>query len=109
MNNQEIIDLIERRRRQIIVHSYLYYERDNSLVTDKKYDEWAYELYDLQKQYPKIASECFMAEDFKEYHPSSGFYFDYSQEWIARVADRLIRIDIKKRFRKGENKNGDND
>lgn len=40
-------------QRVILIHSYLYYEKDNSIWTDKQYDEIAKQLAEMQK--PKTA------------------------------------------------------
>ena len=36
----EIAELIQRRRLQVLVHSYIYYERNTNLVTDAVFDRW---------------------------------------------------------------------
>lgn len=38
-------------QRFIIVNSYLYYELDDSVITDKQFDEAAKQLVELQKNY----------------------------------------------------------
>ena len=37
----------------ILIHSYLYYESDNSIWTDKKYDETAKQLTEIQRKHNK--------------------------------------------------------
>lgn len=44
---------IDFLQRVILVHSYLYYEKDNSVWTDKHYDEIARQLLGLQKNKSK--------------------------------------------------------
>lgn len=38
-------------QRFILVNSYLYYEKDDSVITDKRFDEAAKQLVELQKNY----------------------------------------------------------
>lgn len=38
-------------QRFILVNSYLYYEKDDSAITDKQFDEAAKQLVELQKNY----------------------------------------------------------
>ena len=45
-----IAELITRRRRQILVHSVIYYEMNDNLIPDSQWVSWANELYELQKQ-----------------------------------------------------------
>ena len=40
-------------QRVILIHSYLYYEADNSVWTDKKYDEVAKQLTNIQNKHTK--------------------------------------------------------
>ena len=41
-------------QRVILIHSYLYYEVDNSVWTDKKYDEVAKQLTNIQNKHTKL-------------------------------------------------------
>ena len=50
--NVEILELITRRERQILVHSYIYYELNTNLISDATFDEWAKELAQLIKNNP---------------------------------------------------------
>ena len=65
--NDKILELIKRRRRQIIVNSVIYYRFGTSLIEDKTFDRWAYELRDLQKQYPKESQNVELYEYFKDW------------------------------------------
>lgn len=51
----EIAARIERRRRQILVLSILYYKLDRPLIADHTYDEWAQELIRLQAEHPEVS------------------------------------------------------
>ena len=50
--NDAIVSLIERRRRQLLVHSYIYYELNDSIISDDTWSKWAVELEELQRKYP---------------------------------------------------------
>lgn len=84
------LELINRRRRQILVHSCIYYRLNNNLITDKQFDEWAYELVDLQKQYPEIAEQAVFAESFKDFDGSTGFNLPIHHPWVLRKAQQLL-------------------
>ena len=92
MNNEEIAALISQRRRQMLVHSFLYYRMGTSLVTDKQFDKWAYELHDLQRQYPEIAAACPYAEDFANWDGTSGYHLPLYGDWVERKAAQLLKI-----------------
>ena len=68
-----IRELIRRRRRQILIHSCMYYRLGTSIWTDKKYDECSRELVELQAQYPNISKTVEYYEDFKDWDGTTGF------------------------------------
>ena len=69
----DIRELIRRRRRQILIHSCIYYRLGTSIWTDKKYDECSRELVELQTQYPNISKTVEYYEDFKDWDGTTGF------------------------------------
>jgi hypothetical protein len=91
-----IAALIQRKRYQILVHSYLYYECNDPLISDDAWSKWAVQLDELQKKYPDIAKTVCFAEEFKDFDPSTGYNLDYRQEQISNIAERLLRNEHKK-------------
>jgi hypothetical protein len=55
--SEDISELILRRRRQFLVHSFLYYVLDESIISDATYDKWCVELVELQRKYPSLAKK----------------------------------------------------
>lgn len=94
MTDAEISELITRRRKQILVHSTIYYRLDDNLISDHKWQEWSQELCELQLKYPKIAEKCFLHEDFKDFDGSTGFDLPLTEPWVVRKAQQLL--DFKK-------------
>lgn len=93
--DSKIAELINRRRRQIIVHSTIYYRCATSLISDATFDAWSRELVELQRQHPGIAGQCDWAELFSDYDGSTGFHlcgipWGYSKALeLLRCAARL--------------------
>lgn len=85
---QTISEKIRQRRRQMLVHSYLYYEMDANIISDSQWSKWGVELAQLQNEYPKEASEVEYAEQFKEWDGSSGAHLEYDDSIIS-IATRL--------------------
>lgn len=83
-----IMEKIKRRRRQIMVHSLIYYRMSTNLIDDKIFDKWAYELVDLQKNYPEESKEVELYDDFKDWDGSTGFNLNYFPFW--HIAERLL-------------------
>jgi hypothetical protein len=89
------LELITRRRRRILVHSFLYYRLNESIIEDYIFDLWSKELAELQKQYPEESAKSIYAKDFKDFDGSSGYYLPYSHPEIQNVGYRLLRISKK--------------
>lgn len=92
--NQEkenIIALIRRRRRQILVHSCLYYKLDTNLITDEEFDKWCGELRGLHKKYPQYMKINCFDDAFSKWGGYSGYDLPTGDPDILRVANRLLR------------------
>ena len=87
----DVLELINRRRRQIIVHSVIYDYHNRSLITDHTFDMWSRELVKLQKDHPKIASEAVFAEEFKDFKGETGMQF-INHPWGRRKAAYLLGL-----------------
>ena len=86
---------IKQRRRQMLVHSYLYYEKDVSIISDYQWSQWAMELVQLQTDYPKESAEVEFADLFSDWNGSSGAHLQYSDS-IKHIAEHLYSIKDKK-------------
>jgi hypothetical protein len=87
----KIAEKIQQRRYQMLVHSYIYYEMNENIVSDSKWSSWATELAELQSNYPEIAKEVPYADDFADWDGSSGAFLDFSNKPnIKATADRLL-------------------
>lgn len=93
----QIAEKIQRRRYQLLVHSYIYYEMNENLISDSQWSKWAMELVDLQSKYPDIAKQVIYAEDFADWDGSSGAFLTYTNKPnIVSTANRLIQHKPKK-------------
>ncbi|QIN94442.1 DNA ligase [Arthrobacter phage Lego] len=86
-----VASLIERRRRQILVHSILYYRLDASLIPDATYDAWAQELIRLQREHPEISEGVAYHRDaFRTFTSSTGYDLPLDDARANRVARDLL-------------------
>ena len=93
----KIAEKIQRRRYQMLVHSYIYYEMNENLISDSQWSSWAMELVDLQSKYPVIAEQVIYAKDFADWDGSSGAFLTYADKPnIVITATRLVRGNSKK-------------
>jgi hypothetical protein len=89
--SDNIRELITQRRRQMLVHSFIYYRLGTSIISDATFDRWAYELRDLQRSYPEIAAACPFAAEFAGWDGTTGFNLPLYGEWLERKAAQLLR------------------
>lgn len=92
MEDKDIRELITRRRRQVLVHSVIYYRLGENIISDTQWSEWALELEELQKQYPEIADELPYAKDFKNFDHSTGCDLPLGDVWAVNKAEQLLKI-----------------
>lgn len=90
MTNNEIAELIQRRRLQVLIHSCIYYELNESIISDAKWSEWALELEQLQAKYPKIAKNVVYAQEFENFDHSTGCDLPTRNPEVTRKARWLI-------------------
>lgn len=83
---QTLSEKIKQRRTQMLVHSYLYYTLDDTIITDEKWQQWADELTELQKQKSEIG---FYDKEFSDWNGSTGMHLP-SPAWIVNKAKKLL-------------------
>ena len=76
----------------MLVHSCLYYEFDNNIIPDTKWDEWAKELVQLQKEYPEISENVRWYEYFKDWDASTGAFLPLKDEWVIKKAKQISQL-----------------
>lgn len=91
----ELQDYINWLQRFIIVHSYIYYELNNNVISDKKYDEMAKELVMYKNDYPEEWKNSEYYKQFgDDYTGATGFdlyhSLDERQKEIIRVIVNCI-------------------
>lgn len=89
LSTQDYMDFLQRF---ILVHSYIYYELNNNVISDKFYDEKSKELVRLKNQYPELWKSSMYYKQFGEdYNGATGFtlFYDLSkseQDKIRHIA-----------------------
>lgn len=86
----EVADQIIKRRRQILVHSIIYYRMGENLIDDYTWSQWAAELRDLQNKFPKIAERLPWGKEFKDFDGSTGMDLPLGDPWAQNKARQLM-------------------
>ena len=102
---QTIAEKIKQRRRQMLVHSYIYYELNDNIISDSKWAQWAKELEQLQKDYPEESKQVEYYEDFKDWDGSSGAFLKFGEniKYLGRLLlgeKPKIKIEEKPKLKK---------
>ena len=85
---QTVAERIRQRRAQMLVHSYIYYALDNSIVSDDTWQAWANELRDLQAAYGWQIG--YYDEAFRDWIGATGHDLP-RDEWVQNKARRLLQ------------------
>lgn len=90
-NGSEIspAEVINRHRRQLIIHSYLYYWLDDPIWSDDKWQQVANDLVELQVLYPDPTGV--FDNEFKDWDGSTGMHLPHN-EAVACMATAVYRI-----------------
>ena len=95
-NIDDIKSEMLRRRKQILVHSCLYYRLDTNLIEDWQYDKIGRRLAELQIAYPEISNNLgYHDKEFKgfgEDHCYSGAFLPTSSPEVVATAERLLYL-----------------
>lgn len=94
MDIETIREKITRRRRQILVHSVIYYRYNENLISDMTWSQWACELEELQNLYPEIAAELPLAKEFEGFDHSTGADLPLGNSWANGVARMLLNLSV---------------
>lgn len=89
--DEKALELIKRRRLQLLVHSCIYYRLNDNIITDHTFDMWSVELVNLQKQYPEEAAKVCYADAFKDWDGSTGAFLPLTDPWVVNKAEQLLR------------------
>lgn len=87
--NENPMEFINRRRRQLHVHSVIYYHMGLNLVPDATWDKWAVELVKAQKAHPVSAFNGYLPGVFANWTGDTGMHLPMREDTIA-LAERLV-------------------
>ena len=76
----DTLELINRRERQILVHSCLYYQFNENLIQDHVYDAWSKELAELIQNHKEEFKRSVHYTTFKDYE---------GQQFVKIVSDKF--------------------
>ena len=89
--NQTIKERIRNLRAKMLVHSYIYYELNDSIVSDDTWQKWANELAEIQNNNPSECKIDFYDWEFVGWDGTTGHHLPYKTPWSRAVCDRILK------------------
>lgn len=89
-NDESMLELMNRRERQILVHSCIYYIYNENIISDELWMKWAKELEGMIRDYPDIFDKSCLKTEFSDFDHSTGFNLNMRQPWVMGLAERLL-------------------
>jgi len=84
-------ELIRQRRAQMLVHSCIYYELNDNIISDHKWQAWADELEELQRNNPGIMIG-FFDKEFEGWTGATGNHLPHRNSWVYAKATWLLNV-----------------
>lgn len=80
---------------QIIVHSYLYYMKDSSIIKDSEYDNISQTLAEMKEAFPESYKKTRFYYAMKNFDGSTGYDIWYNlteedREYISQKANLIL-------------------
>jgi len=96
-HDKEVLGLVERikeLRTKILIHSYLYWYKDNPMVSDTLFDNWKINLVHLQKQFSedekfKLIKIDFFDSAFTNWDGKNSKALPLFDDWVVSRVDML--------------------
>lgn len=87
-----IQELIKRRRSQMLIHSCIYYELNDNVISDHQWQEWADELQQIQQTYPEACTINFFDYEFRDWTGATGNHLPHRHGWVYAKAQYILEI-----------------
>lgn len=91
-NDDNIKTLIRQRRAQMLIHSCIYYELDDSIVSDHRWQRWADELEKLQTENPSCCNIDFFDNEFRNWDGATGNHLPHRHPWVMSKANYILNL-----------------
>jgi hypothetical protein len=91
-NEDEIKTKIRQRRAQMLIHSCIYYELNDNIVSDHRWQSWADELEALQLANPDCCNIDFFDIEFRNWDGATGNHLPHRHPWVLNKANYIIEL-----------------
>ena len=88
-------ELIRRRRAQMLIHSCIYYELNDNIVSDDTWQKWADELEKLQAEESDLNID-FYDSVFIDWTGATGNHLPLRDPWVKTKAQYILDLHQRK-------------
>ena len=98
IDGRSVREIIRQRRAQMLIHSCIYYELNDNIVSDHKWQAWAFELAKLQNENPNDCKIGFFDEYFNDWTGAAGGrHLPLRNGWVYRTAQSVLAYERKQK------------
>lgn len=92
VGHEDKVSLVMRKRRNFLLHSFLYYVLDESVIEDTKFDSICKDLCELQRKLPKLCSMLPYHELCKQLDDSGSGSYIKKEEYPLEIVNRAFQV-----------------
>lgn len=89
---ESLIDKIRQRRAQMLIHSCIYYELNDNIISDHKWQQWADELEAIQNAWPELLKIGFYDYNFRDWDGATGNHLPHRDPWVFAKANYILEL-----------------
>lgn len=93
--SEVVLEAINRRERQILVHSFIYYGLNENIISDHQFDKWSSELVELIQNNPREFEKSTYHKALVGFDGSSGYDLPYHLPEIRATGYFLLEYNKK--------------
>ena len=90
--DESILELINRRELQVLIHANLYYRQNTTIISDFTYDKWSHELAELIQAHPNEFRKSEWYAAFRDFDGNTGMDLPIADYWVESTANHLLKI-----------------
>lgn len=91
-NDDQVKTTIRQRRAQMLIHSCIYYELDDCIVSDHRWQRWADELEKIQKENPQCCNIDFFDNEFRNWDGATGNHLPHRHPWVYSKSNYILNL-----------------
>ena len=76
----------------MLIHSCIYYELNDNIISDHVWQKWADELQKLQEDHPEECKIDFWDWEFRNWDGATGNHLPHRNPWVYEKAKHILEL-----------------